>query len=222
MLKNHVLASTVQGRPIHVHELEHDAPTILVIGGIHGDEPQSAFVASCLVELLETRVGGMMDEHLVVVPRLNPDGLECGTRKNANGVDLNRNFPAANWKKMDPKDEYYGGPNAGSELETQLILNLFRRHGPSRILAVHCIDGGRQCVNYDGPGKELAGLIARENGYEVRADIGHHTPGSLGTWAGYERQIPTITLELPADGPQEECWQKNRDGIMNFIQAEFD
>lgn len=221
MLKNHVLASSIQGRPIQVHELENHAPVILIIGGMHGDEPQSAFVASCIVELLGTPVGAMMDEHLVIVPRLNPDGLEQGSRKNANGVDLNRNFPAANWRRTDASDPYFGGPSAGSEPETQLILNLFRRHGPQRILAVHCIDGGRHCVNYDGPAKALAELIARENGYEVRKDIGHRTPGSLGTWAGYERQIPTVTLELPADAPDETCWQQNRNGIMNFIQAEF-
>ena len=62
--------------------------------------------------------------------------------------------------------------------------------------------------------------MARENKYEVRSDIGHATPGSLGTWAGFERQIPTITLELPADKDDEECWRDNRDAVMNFIQQE--
>ena len=82
MVKTHMLASSVEGRPIHAYELENDAPAILIFGGMHGDEPQSAFAAERIVELLNTRVGEMMDEHLIVVPRLNPDALERGTRKN--------------------------------------------------------------------------------------------------------------------------------------------
>ncbi|MCZ6653356.1 MAG: zinc carboxypeptidase, partial [Planctomycetota bacterium] len=123
------------------------------------------------------------------------------------------------WCQNEPVDAYYGGLSAGSETETQLILELIRQHGPRRILMIHCIDDVRHCVNYDGPAEELARAMAKENGYEVRSDIGHATPGSLGTWAGYERQIPTVTLELPANETDEKCWQDNRDAVMSFIQA---
>ena len=219
MLKTHMLATSAEGRSIHAYELENESPAILIVGGMHGDEPQSAFVADRIVELLQTRIGDMMNEHLVVVPQLNPDGLERGSRKNSREVDINRNFPTANWCKTEPDDPYYGGPSAGSEPETQLILGLIRQHGPRRILTVHCIDDERQCVNYDGPAEALARAMAKENGYEVRSDIGHATPGSLGAWAGYERQILTITLELPAGETDEKCWQDNRDAVMSFIQA---
>ena len=219
MLKTHMLANSAEGRPIHVYELENESPAILIVGGMHGDEPQSAFVADRIVELLQTRIGDMMNEHIIVVPRLNPEGLERGSRKNSRDVDINRNFPTANWSQNEPGDAYYGGLSAGSEPETQLILELIRQHGPRRILTIHCIDGERQCVNFDGPAEELAQVMAKENGYEVRSDIGHATPGSLGTWAGYERQIPTVTLELPANETDEKCWQDNRDAVMSFIQA---
>ncbi len=232
MLKTHMLANSVENRPIHAYELQNDAPTILIVGGMHGDEPHSAFVAERVVELLQTRLAEMMDEHLIVVPKLNPDGLEKGSRKNGNGVDLNRNFPTTNWRAVAPDDAYYGGQMAGSEPETQLVLELIRRHQPRRILAIHCIDDDRHCINFDGPAEELAKNMAKENGYDVRADVARaagstaggagSTPGSLGTWAGYERQIPTITLELPDDATAEKCWQDNRDAIMNFIQVEFD
>lgn len=222
MLKTHMLATSAEGRSIHAYELDNDAPAILIVGGMHGDEPQSAFVADRIVELLQTRIAEMMDEHLIIVPRLNPDGLERHERRNGNGVDINRNFPTANWRQVAPDDEYHGGQMAGNEPETKLLLDLIRRHQPRRILNVHCIDGGRHCINYDGPAEDLAKIMARENGYEIRADIGHDTPGSLGVWAGYERHIPTVTLELPADEPEDKCWQENRDAVMNFIQAEFD
>ena len=70
-------------------ELENDAPAILIVCGIHGDEPQSAFVGQCIAELLQTRVGSMMDEHLIVVPCLNPDGLlafEAGSSRQGEGL----------------------------------------------------------------------------------------------------------------------------------------
>ncbi len=222
MLKTHVLASSAEGRPIQIVELVNEPPTILIVGGVHGDEPQGAFVGNCLVELLQTRIGEMMDEHLIIVPRLNPDGLERGSRKNSQGVDINRNFPTANWQKIAPENANYGGPRASSEIETQLVLDLIRKYHFCRILTLHCIDSDRQCVNYDGPAQPLAELMARENGYPVKPDIGYATPGSLGTWTGYERQIPTITLELPAHQDQEQCWRENRDAIMNFIQADIE
>ncbi len=222
MLRTHVLGTSVRGRPIRAYELDNPAPVILIIGCVHGDEPQSAFAAEALVELLQTSVGEMMDEHVFVVTCLNPDGLELATRKNANGVDLNRNFPTANWRRGDPQDMFYGGSMAGSEPETQVVLDLIRRQQPRRILVIHCIEPTRHCVNYDGPAQSLAELMAKSNGYPVVADIGHPTPGSLGTWIGYERKIPTVTLELPENLDAETCWQTNRNAIMDFIQAEFE
>lgn len=221
MIKTHVLATSVEGRPIHAYELVNDAPVIFVVAGIHGDEPQSAFVGDCIIELLKTRVGDLMDERLLVIPRLNPDGLERASRQNANRVDLNRNLPTANWKLVDETDPYYGGHMAASEPETQLILEIIRRFQPRRILAIHCIEPERSCINYDGPAEHLAKKMAAENNYEIRADIGYETPGSLGVWAGYERKIPTVTLELPENKHHEECWRENRDAILSFIQAEF-
>lgn len=222
MLQTHVLATSAEGRPIHVYELANDAPVILIVAGIHGDETQSAFVGDCIIDLLNTSVGDMMDEHLLVVPRLNPDGLDRVVRKNGHGVDLNRNYPTANWALVDPEDPYYGGPNTASEPETEMMLKLIREYNPRRVLAVHCIEDDKYCINYDGPAEKLAKLMARENGYPIRSHIGHPTPGSLGTWMGYERKIPTITLELPEKREAEQSWQENRDAIMNFIQADFE
>ena len=37
--------------------------------------------------------------------------------------------------------------------------------------------------------------------YPTESSIGYPTPGSFGTWAGVERDIPTITLELDEEIP---------------------
>jgi protein MpaA len=75
----------------------------------------------------------------VVVPIANPDGLKQHSRTNMRGVDLNRNFPTAQWDadaihnwetrlKKDPRR--YPGPQAASEVETACLLSLFEKFKP--------------------------------------------------------------------------------------------
>ncbi|GAA5481120.1 M14 family metallopeptidase [Haloferula sargassicola] len=54
--------------------------------GIHGDEPAGPLAA---LELLR---GGVLDAGWIVCPALNPTGLAAGTRENADGLDLNRDY----------------------------------------------------------------------------------------------------------------------------------
>ena len=56
-------------------------------------------------------------------------------------------------------------------------------------------------VNYDGNAKLIAQKISNIINYPVQENIGYPTPGSLGTWAGIEKNIPTITLELDEEIP---------------------
>ena len=74
---------------------------VLIIGVFHGDEPQGKFI-------IEEYLKYHRVDNLLFIPCLNPDGLELGVRVNANGVDLNRNFPTKNWQLTD-KNEFFGG-----------------------------------------------------------------------------------------------------------------
>jgi hypothetical protein len=47
--------------------------------------------------------------------------------------------------------------------------------------------------------------------------MGYPTPGSLGTWAGVDRQIPIVTLELPARQRGEDGWKANREALLAAI-----
>lgn len=148
-----------------------------------------------------SRRGIGQTNNLLFIPCLNPDGMQLGQRTNANGVDLNRNFPTKNWGKNlgdnatcdDEKSAYYGGISAGSEIETQFLIDTISEFKPQTILTLHA---PYKVVNYDGPAKELAEKISAIINYPVEASIGYPTPGSFGTYAGVERQISTITLEL--------------------------
>ena len=89
-----------------------------------------------------------------------------------------------------------------------------------KIDAVLSIHAPFKIVNYDGPAKELADKISELTGYPVQADIGYPTPGSFGNYAGVERQIPTITLELPEDVTNEDLWIVNKP-VFDYLAYEF-
>lgn len=70
-----------------------DRESGLILAGTHGDETSSVVTLSCALRTLNPT----LRRHHVVLA-VNPDGCQLGLRANANGIDLNRNFPAANWK----------------------------------------------------------------------------------------------------------------------------
>lgn len=162
---------------------------VLVIGVFHGDEPQGKF-------LIEEYLKQTPNSKLSFVPCLNPDGMGVNKgvnkRVNSNGVDLNRNFPTQNWE-LTEKNEFFGGTSPASEVETVFIKSIVEEMMPEVILTLHA---PFKVVNYDGDAAEIAEKISKIINYPTEASIGYPTPGSFGTWAGVERKIPTITLEL--------------------------
>ncbi|MFA5507206.1 MAG: M14 family murein peptide amidase A [Vulcanimicrobiota bacterium] len=209
------LGFSVQGRSIQADLLGAGSQTVLFFGVFHGEEPESAEVVQKLVEHLEKHPELFKDRRVVLVPVVNPDGLAVGQRKNARGVDLNRNFPTANWSPEGKETDYWGGPEPASEPETRLVMELLENFKPDRIVSVHC---PYRCVNYDGPGRKLAEAMAAQNGYPVEPSIGYPTPGSFGSYAGIEKRIATITLELPPTG-EEDVWNDNREALLVALRG---
>ncbi|MBP3846458.1 murein peptide amidase A [bacterium] len=185
---------------------------ILVIGVFHGDEPQGKYLIERYLEQFSPSPFPLVSEelgrganNLLLIPCLNPDGMQNNTRTNANGVDLNRNFPTKNWGEDtsaagDNPQDYYGGKSAGSEIETQFVIDIIEKYQPKLILTLHA---PYKIVNYDGPAQDIAQKISDIIGYPVEPCIGYPTPGSFGTYCGVERNIPTITLELDEKIPVE-------------------
>lgn len=170
-----------------------DSREILVIGVFHGDEPQGKV-------LIEEYLKKCPESNLYFIPCLNPDGMDIGKRTNASGVDLNRNFPTDNWE-YTAHDEFFGGESPASEIETKFIIDVIDELKPKIILTLHA---PFKVVNYDGDAKEIAKKISEIIKYPIEENIGYPTPGSFGTYAGIEKNIPTITLELDETCPVEE------------------
>lgn len=158
---------------------------VLVIGCMHGDEPQGEY-------LINEYLKDNSNTKISFIPCLNPDGVKAQTRVNSNGVDLNRNFPTKNWE-LTEKNNFYGGNEPASEIETRFLISVIDEFEPELILTLHA---PYKVVNYDGNALDIANKISEIIKYPVEASIGYPTPGSFGTWAGIERNIPTITLEL--------------------------
>ena len=186
--------------------------SILIIGVFHGEEPQGKYL---IEEYLKTDLSKIKNK-LYFIPCLNPDGMSKNQRQNANGIDLNRNFPTKNWC-VTKKKEYFGGTNPASEIETKFMIEVLENYKFDAILSIHA---PFKIVNYDGPAKNIAEKISEITKYPVQSDIGYPTPGSFGNYAGVEKEIPVVTLELPENQSNEELWETNK-GVFEYLACKY-
>lgn len=211
------IGHSLDGRPMTLHTFGSAAHPTLIIGGIHGNEPTAAGVCRELAHFLKEHPESWAGRCVAILPEANPDGLARHLRTNSNLIDLNRNFPATNWAKTR-RSSFFGGDAPATEPETVALIDLLERLQPARIISVHSM--AAPCNNFDGPADALARLMSQTNHYPVRSNIGYATPGSLGSWAGVDRHIPIITLELPLHQSTTSSWEENRDALVAAIQAD--
>jgi protein MpaA len=129
---------------------------VLVVGCIHGDEPQGIRVAHALISTRPSNTD------LWIVPALNPDGVAADTRQNAHGVDLNRNFPW-HWRRLGSRGyRYYSGPRPLSEPESRVAARLILRLRPALSIWFHqpygLVDASGGDVNIERRFASLVGL----------------------------------------------------------------
>lgn len=210
-----ILGYSHEQRPIELHCPCQGAVDLLLIAGVHGDEPEGFGLAERFLDsYLWKGLAGKAS--LWLIPRMNPDGCAQAQRWNARGVDLNRNMPTQDWSPAARSPRYTPGPCAGSEIETRKLMDAIDRIRPRAIFSLH--SQRDPCVNYNGPCHTLAQVMAVCNGYPITDDIGYPTPGSLGTWAGGERQIPTVTLEIKRGCSEEQVWMDHRIAVLTGLE----
>jgi protein MpaA len=190
-----VFGHSVRGRAIVAHVLGAEtAPSkILLVGCMHGNECAGRAILSALA-----RRRAPAGVQLWLVPTLNPDGEADGTRQNAHGVDLNRNFPYR-WQRVTGPT-YHSGPRPLSEPETRAAVQLIARVHPNATVIYHQHE---DLVDMAGGDHGLARRYAQLAG--LRATCLPFLPGTESAWSNHALPGTTsFVVELPAgpvDGP---------------------
>ncbi len=190
--ESRVIGTSEQGREIVARHLGDPAAPVqlVVLGQMHGNEPGGRKVVRELAgRELPAGVG------LWLITSMNPDGARRGTRGNADGVDLNRNFPRS-WRPGS-QGTYWPGPRAASEPETRAVMRFLREVRPTAVLSFH---QAYDVVDISQPLSREAGLqLARYMGEQARR-VGCPGPchGTMTQWI--DRELRTIALTVELDG----------------------
>jgi len=237
------IGQSVQGRDIWLLRItdnpdaEEDEPEFKYTSTMHGDEPVGTEMTLRLAELLTANYGtdpdltALVDEmEIWLCPIHNPDGYVVGSRYNAHGQDLNRDFPD---RITDPVDD-----PAGREPETQAFMNLGYAH---RFVMGANYHGGAQVVNYPWDSVPSPPDYAPDDalfydysvGYAVRNPMiwnggfpsgvtrgweWYIIRGGMQDWAYYWRGEHHVTIELsntkyPPYDQMDTYWNANRDAM---------
>ncbi len=193
--------TSVDGKPIfHIDEKgkNEKAKNILVFSLIHGDETDAGALGRYWIERLEK-----LDprNNWRIIPILNPDGTHKKTRTNANGIDLNRNFPTMDWNEKairywkaeaQSSKRKFPGYNPASEPEVNCAVKHINEYKPDFVMSIHT---PLTVLDFDGP-KIRPPIYS----YLPWKRLGNF-PGSLGRFLWVEKNIPVLTSELKENLP---------------------
>ncbi len=246
------IGNSVQGREIWAMKVsdnptvEEDEPEFRFMATIHGDEPVGTEMCVYMIETLvagygtDTRITNLVDNvELWFVPMYNPDGNALGQRYNANGYDLNRNFP--DW--YDDRDN----TTSGRPLEVGLLMEWSWQHNFILSTMYH---GGAQVANYPWDNNETGSsvfsptpdedvayavsyLYASTNTYLLNGGFTdgitngaewYSVSGGVQDWCYSMGGEMCITMELsntkwPSYTTLDNYWAANEEGM--FAMAEF-
>ncbi len=213
---------SVTGSPIYHYDKKGQndkSKNILVISLIHGDETHAGAVGRYWMERIhdiEVR------NNWRIIPVANPDGVNKKTRSNANGVDLNRNFPTRDWDKEATKYwkeksqgslRKFPGEKSASEPEVNCLMEHIKDYKPEFVISVHT---PLNVLDFDGPH-----VKSPKYDYLPWKRLGNF-PGSLGRYLWVEQNTPVLTVELKNILPaQKALFDQLQDVIGELVQKEI-
>ena len=210
-IHDEVVGRSVRGVPIRAAIVgERTAPrTVLVLACVHGDEPAGIAVTRRL-----RRADPPTGTALWLVDRANPDGCRAGTRRDARGVDLNRNAPWR-WRPTGPPGSpFHAGPHPRSEPETRALLRLVRRVRPAITIWYHqhaaLVDDSGGDRRIERRYAQLAGLPFRRYG-----DL----PGVFTGWQNHAFPRSTaFVVELPGGSLSPRAARRHANAVLTLAR----
>ena len=254
------VGTTANGRAILVAKIsdnvatEEKEPEVLLTSTMHGDETTGWMLMLRLIDTLLSQYGTdprltniVNSMELYIGPNTNPDGTYYGgnntvsnaRRYNANGVDLNRNYP-----------NYDGSLNQGAiQPETQALMDFANAH--SFVFGAN-YHGGAEVVNYpwdytytrhpddawflssslvyasnaqaNGPSGYFTGISS--NGVINGADW-YSIAGGRQDWMNYTRNGREVTIEcsntkMPAASTMPNYWNYNYEAMLSYLELALD
>ena len=207
------IGQSQQLRNVDVERFGSGSEAIVLLASIHGTEVIGTSLFNRLIDALHQHPEWLDERTIYLMKLTNPDGVVQGIRGNSQNIDINRNFPTANFGRG-----WFNGEDPLSATETAVLMDFFVVVQPSRVLTIHQPLNG---IDYDGPAKELAYELSEISNIRVHR-LGSRS-GSLGSFVGRDLQIPIITLEIPEsanDRSSEWLWTRYGALLQSFIVYE--
>jgi len=212
---------TVGGWPLRGLLVGNRDRRVGLVGAVHAGESGPEIILLALEKLLAEHADLLDKVGVAALPTVNADererlveGCPWYLRKNANGVDLNRNFDA-DWHRVhhaygvrtdEPKKGTYRGPKPGSEPETRAVVRFVEKTSPQVVFSYHhlgSLTGNRlQTVGKPAPVHHrfarpyVTGYNRRGGGKAAATDI----PGMLSLWLWQKYGIPGYDVEKGSGG----------------------
>ncbi len=217
------IGESVNGTAIHAWWPTTSRPTRVLWAAIHGEESVTLQAAQHLMRVVHAD-----DACTVVVPVLNPDGVLAGTRQNARGVDLNRNFPGETWSEA-PSPTFWStstvrtserrtqlsspGTQPGSEPETQAIMSLVNGVEPELVIDLHtpldCI------IAMSERALPFAEHLAEPASMPIVRKLDGPTPGDSASWCEAAGST-AVTYEFEL-APMPAIWSRHAEALVRCI-----
>ncbi|HEX8183024.1 MAG TPA: DUF2817 domain-containing protein [Candidatus Saccharimonadales bacterium] len=201
------IGTSTAGRGITAYRFGNGDNKIVYVGGTHGNEKSSVTILNRWIEQLEAQSSRIPARtSIIVIPALNPDGYAANSRTNASNVDLNRNFPANNWKSgvTLPNKTFLpagGGSAPLSEPESRAIADYLVAQRPRLVLTYHA-SGNIVIPNDAGDSVAVARQYADKSSvyFSANAQTGaifdYDTTGAMEDWLYDKLGITTLLIEL--------------------------
>ncbi len=205
-----IIGYSIAGRPLEMYQYGSGPIERLIIAGIHGGYEWNtiALTEHMMLYLYYHPEAVPPDVTLYILRSLNPDGearaRAVSGQMNENGVDLNRNWPSANWMPDWPRSGCWvyrpvtGGPFPLSEPETRALADFILQHHIDASISYHSAALGIFAGGLDNyePSLQLAEAVAAIAPYPYPPiDTGCLYTGQFSDWMA-EQGIAALDIEL--------------------------